>query len=311
MRRLAAFLPALAVLPALADTVTLKDGSVLKGRITRQDKEALQILTPDRGPYPVPAAQVKAVEKGSSVWDRYDKEAAKSPDTPEGHLDLGRWCLKQGLPWQAEEEMAKAGSAEELGKLREARAVGLVLTAAYPGDTDKAFLASFGERAKEASRFMWELTEGQMYVRQITVADKGGKGDFKGKPDFTIVNLDQIRAKPGEYYAITRNGTIEAPGKILAYTFFHELMHLKFEMDHCLDCKECIMSSEPTADRLCDDADHRGKRDGASPSGAVVEGSCWGRIRKLVKDRPLRPLLRDPKRPPGPPPETRVLVLDH
>lgn len=125
---------------------------------------------------------------------------------------------------------------------------GRVLTATYTGDADKAFLESWADRAKAASKFMWELTEGQLYVKEITVTDRGGPADV------TIINKGSMKIRMGAH-AEAGPDTITAPGQILAYTSFHELIHFKYARpDHCTNCRHCIMSSDPTASQICDDA---------------------------------------------------------
>lgn len=322
----------------IADEVVTADGRRLVGKITEETADELTVLTPKDGPIRVLLSDVRARKAGKTPWDDFEAKKGEFEDTADGRLKLGNWCRDKGLPWQARVEWRKAVeldpeneaarkalgdrkgkdgwvtfedqqkargleffegkwlTADAIAKTLRARhpAVAWTLTATYRGDADEEFLRSWGERAKEASKFMWELTEGQMYVAQITITDNGGPADF------TIVNKDLTKAKPGSYYAITLADTIEAPGKILAYTFFHELIHFKYHRpEHCDNCRHCIMSSDPMASRLCDDGDHKG------PPGK----SCWGHIRDFhKKDMALLPLTRKAKL--GPVPETKVIVND-
>ncbi|MCE9583476.1 MAG: hypothetical protein K8T20_13400 [Planctomycetes bacterium] len=334
----AAIMLSLVSAAARAEEVLTTDGRKLVGTIASEDEERLTVLTYKDGPVEVRLSDVKSRKAGKTLYDDYATKKADFEDTADGHFKLGIWCRDKGLTWQARiewrktveleadneaarkalgdkkvkdtwttfEDQQKAKgleffegkwvTPEAIATIRRARhpAQGWVLTATYRGDADEKFLASWGERAKEASQYMWDLTEGQMYVAQITITDNGGPADF------TIVNKDLTKAKPGEYYAITLADTIEAPGKILAYTFFHELIHFKYHRpEHCDNCKNCIMSSDPNASLLCDDADHKG------PPGK----SCWGAIREFhKKDLALLPLTRKAK--PGPVPETKVIVND-
>jgi len=318
------------------DEIQVADGRKLVGRIIDTGDDEVEILTYKDGPITVRARDVRKTARGANLYDEYDAKTVDSPDTADGHFELGNWCKSKGLLWQARVEWRKAtelaadheGARKALGdrkvkdawvtfedqqkqagleffegkwlkpdavaRIKRARnpAQGWVLTATYKDDADKAFLESWGERAKEASKFMWELTEGQMYVEQITVTDKGGPADF------TIINKDQMRIRPG-VYAEAGGDTITAPGQILAYTFFHELIHFKYARpDHCDNCRHCIMSSQPTANQICDDADHK------APPGT----SCWGAMRKHHKELALLPLTRKWKA--TKPPETRVIVKD-
>lgn len=319
------------------DEVTLKNGKKLVGKIISETDEEITILTYKEGPLSVAAGEVKSTLKKPCLYDDFEKKRDESEDNAEGHFQLGEWCKGKGLLWQAavewgkaidldpdhekarkalshvkrkdrwvtyEEQMKEKGLAlfegkwlkpAEIEKIKFQRNpyYGWVLTATYKDDTDRAFLASWGERAREASKYMWRLTEGQVYVKEITVTDKGGKADF------TIINKDAIKIGGGAY-AATGADTITAPGKILAYTFFHELLHFKYKQAHCLNCKKCIMSSDPYADSICDEADHTSKDVTA----------CWSLVRKLHKDLALKPLTRkfDPELRPVP--ETKVILVD-
>lgn len=334
MRRIAFAL--LLLTPACADEVQVSDGRKLVGRITDESDAEVTVLTYKDGPITVARGDVKALKKGANLYDDYDKKRGEFEDTAKGHCDLADWCKGKGLLWQAREEWKKAVELDadceaarkglgdrkvkdawvtfedqqkakgleffegkwlkpaEIDRVKQARHpdYGWVLTATYKDDADKAFLESWGERAKKASAYMWERTEGQIYVKQITVTDKGGPADF------TIINKDQMKIRQG-VYAEAGGDTITAPGQILTYTFFHELIHFKYDRpDHCTNCKHCIMSSDPYANQICDDADHKG------PPAA----SCWAQIRKHHKTMALRPLTRKWKATAAP--ETKVIVAD-
>lgn len=322
-------------LSALADEVTTADGRKLVGRVTSEGDD-VTVLTYKEGPITVSKADVKATRKGATLYDEYDKKKSEFEETAEGHAKLGDWCKGKGLLWQAREEWKAAVKIDaeheaarkalgdkktkdgwqtfeeqqeakglklfegrwikpdEIEKIKFARhpACGWVLTATYKDDTDKAFLESWGERAKAASKYMWEITEGQLYVKEITITDRGGSADF------TIINKDKMKIRDGAY-AEAGPDTITAPGQILAYTFFHELIHFKYAQGHCDNCKTCIMSSDPYANQICDDADHK------NPPGA----SCWSMIRKKhAKEYALKPLTRKWKATPVP--ETKVIIKD-
>ncbi|GEM_PF-4867355 len=322
---------------APADEVSVRDGRKLLGRVTGETDTGVTVLTYKDGPIEVFAPDVAAVKKSRSLYDTYDEKKSEFEDTPEGRYKLGQWCRDQGLLWQSREEWRRAVELDpehaaarkslgdekrngawvtfeeiqkkkglepfegrwlkpaEVAKIKFARRpnYGWVLTATYKEDADKAFLESWGERAREASRFMWKLTEGQIYVKEITVTDRGGKADF------TVINKDAIKIGGGAYAAAGAD-TITAPGKILAYTFFHELIHFKYKFPHCEKCKHCIMSSDPYANQICDDADHKGP----------PENSCWATIRKHHKDLVLKPLTLDRRQELRPVPETKVVVRD-
>ncbi len=327
----------LLALPAGADDVLVADGRKLTGRITEESDDAVTVLTYKDGPITVARVEIKALKRVKSLYDEFDTKMGGFADTAEGCFQRGEYGRKQGLTWQAriewkkalehdpDHELARKALGDKKGKdgawvtfeqqqeakglemfegkwlkpgaIEQIRAqrhpvVGWVLTASYFQNADRAFLDSWGERAKEASLFMWQLTEGQMYVKEITVTDKGGPADF------LIVNQDSMKIRQGAY-AEAGADSIKAPGKILAYTFFHELIHFKYPRgDHCPNCRHCIMSSDPYANQLCDDPDHK----------TPPETSCWGAMRAHHKDLGLKPLTRKTKI--GEVPETKVIVKD-
>ncbi len=334
MIRRIAFLILALPLAARADEIATADGRKLVGRITAEGDD-VTILTYKEGPIAVPKGDVKASKRDKSLYDDYDAKRREFEDTAEGHAKLGDWCKSKGLLWQAREEWKTAvkidpdhGAArkalgdrkvkdvwETFEQQQEAKGLkpfegrwlkpaeieqikfarrpyyGWVLTASIKDNADKEFLEQWAERAKAASKYMWELTEGQMYVKEITVSDGGGAADY------TIVNKDAMKIREG-VYAETTGGTILAPGKILTYTFFHELLHLKYGQGHCDACKHCIMSSDPYATQICDEADHKS-----------ACTACWSLMRKKhQKEVALRPLTRKWKATPVP--ETKVVIRD-
>jgi len=167
-----------------------------------------------------------------------------------------------------------AGVFEEngfLGRVRQdppgpASGAGLGPDGTYRGDTDAAF-SSRGRADERGSKFIGNWSEGQMYVAQITITETAALR-------IHIVNKDLTKAKPGEYYAITLADTIEAPGKILAYTFFHELIHLKYRRRPLRQLSSLHHEQRPERFPLCDDGDHKapprtscGARSGNSTEG--------------------------------------------
>ncbi|MBI3726567.1 hypothetical protein HY251_21795 [bacterium] len=327
-----------------ADEVQTKDGKTLTGKITEDGEKTTTILTYKDGPVTVAAEDLKSKKKKPSFYDAYDKKAAESEDTAEGHYALGKWCELKTLTWQARAEWEKAVSldpshekahkalghekvdgtwktheevmkakglvlldgkwidakkADEIKRSRKG-CVAHVFTAACVGfEGSHAFLESWGKRAVEASKYMWRLTEGQMYVKQMTIFPKKEAGQ---KYDFEIVNQDSMKIRQGVYAQAYPGDHIDAPGQILAYTFFHEMIHYKFKRsDHCDNCHHCIMSSDPNADAICDDKDHK----------APPVQSCWGEIRAFYEKQEifLKPLERKtPEKLPPDLPETIVIV---
>lgn len=172
--------------------------------------------------------------------------------------------------------------------------VGWALTATFEGDVDAKRPESFGERAREASKCMRELTEGQMYVREISVTDTGGAAD-----DTILADArDAIKIGGGRYKETAGGGPSARPGKSWR-TFFYELIHLEYGSDRGTNCKHCIMSSDPCASQICDDADK-----------APPATSCWALMRRFDKGVSLKLLRQGSKAEIAPVPETKVNLRD-
>jgi hypothetical protein len=146
----------------------------------------------------------------------------------------------------------------------------LELHATYPEDATGAQLIQFGERVKEASKYAWRLTQGQMCVKKVIVEDKARCGDLRIARD----TWHSYKIRPGAYGQSSNGSHIDIAGKMLGYTFLHEMMHCIFWIadEYQPKCTPCIMSADPRADKLCDMDDHVGD-----------DLSCW---EKLVNSAP-------------------------
>jgi hypothetical protein len=131
------------------------------------------------------------------------------------------------------------------------------ITASCAWDADNAWLHRFGGRIKAGSEFLFMVTRGQMYVSVVTISDQTPRSECIAE------NKDSI--KTGRGYAWTGGGAMHVGGKVLAYTFAHEFMHLKcglpdeYTSDGRPACPICIMSADPKAHALCDSKTHIGK----------------------------------------------------
>ena len=79
---LTAFIFSLSALPtpAPADTITLKDGSTLEGRIGARDDETVLISVPDRGLLKVPRSSIQSIEEGETAVAGVDGYGATVDD---------------------------------------------------------------------------------------------------------------------------------------------------------------------------------------------------------------------------------------
>jgi len=97
--------PPLAILALLAltaasraDTVRLKTGHVLEGRITEENPREVRIRTANGSELTVARAEIAEVERGEAPLDTYKKRAAElKDDDADGHFALAEFCLQNRL----------------------------------------------------------------------------------------------------------------------------------------------------------------------------------------------------------------------
>jgi hypothetical protein len=95
-----------------AETVHLKDGRVIKGRIVREDADSITLGQP-LGEITFKKADVTKVTKDESELEYERKVKESPPKTSEEHRNVAAWCKEKGLDWLAEEHLKKA---DELSK---------------------------------------------------------------------------------------------------------------------------------------------------------------------------------------------------
>jgi hypothetical protein len=85
---------------ASADEIVLNNGGKLLGRATRVGDEV--VVTTPHGATRLPAADVRSITPGRTVWDDY-ADKAKAVDAKDGaaQLALGDWCREKGLSSEA------------------------------------------------------------------------------------------------------------------------------------------------------------------------------------------------------------------
>jgi tetratricopeptide (TPR) repeat protein len=120
-------------------------------------------------------------------------------------------------------------------------------------NVDEAWLERFAERVKQASAYLWKLTDGQAYIATATLTDQCDRGNW------WIQNLDQNRVDaPGgqKAYAYCDFAKIVTGGTVDPYTVSHELGHLLWHLpDHYDGSKDnqCIMAGPKGAPKFCQD----------------------------------------------------------
>jgi tetratricopeptide (TPR) repeat protein len=91
----------------LADTVYLKSGGKLSGRIATRSETEVQVNV-GAGIVTVPMAKVDRIVEGSSALEEYARRAAAlEPRDVDGWRELGRWAQSQSLNTQAHQAYQK------------------------------------------------------------------------------------------------------------------------------------------------------------------------------------------------------------
>ena len=96
----------LLAVPARADVVELKDGTVIEGRVEHMGDE---IRIHKRGGFvTIPMRLVKKITKKETPEQIYEKKAKKlEKNDVDAHLKLAGWCESQNLPELAAQEYRK------------------------------------------------------------------------------------------------------------------------------------------------------------------------------------------------------------
>jgi hypothetical protein len=104
---LVAIFVAVLPIPLCADTITLKDGRKLTGKIREAGPDTYRIIL-RQGSLEVPRADVVSIEEGPIPEEVYrDRARDLADDDLEGHLALARWCRKEGLDREFRWEMGR------------------------------------------------------------------------------------------------------------------------------------------------------------------------------------------------------------
>jgi hypothetical protein len=129
---------ALGPTPGLADTVHLKTGEVLEGKVEDRGAAGVVVETPF-GSIAVPRDEIARIERGATRDDRYAAERARTRlDDPEEVERLARWCRANEMEGEARRLEAEARR-QRLAAKRAALA---------PGDAEGLYaLAAWAEGA--------------------------------------------------------------------------------------------------------------------------------------------------------------------
>lgn len=94
---LAALLLSLQTLPCFGDTITLKDGRKLIGKVEREEGGRIHLIL-RYGKMIISRADVASIEEGPTPEEIYrDRASEVSDDDLDGILDLARWCEEADL----------------------------------------------------------------------------------------------------------------------------------------------------------------------------------------------------------------------
>lgn len=145
--RTPAVLALLALSTASADTITLDDGKVLEGTVERQE-DGTAVLRVGKAEIRLPERRIAKVEAAPLPREAYLARLREVPHTPEGHMELSRWCRSKGLKDEMREQaMAALALDPEYVEAREALGFRKV-DGVWMSEEDRARLAESGRKAE-------------------------------------------------------------------------------------------------------------------------------------------------------------------
>ncbi|NOX98998.1 MAG: hypothetical protein GXP30_04570 [Verrucomicrobia bacterium] len=272
-----------------------------------------------------------------SNYQVYLKQAATVNNSADSHYQLGQWAWSNGLEDEAWEQWILAlridpdhvatrkstGFSRENSGDRWARAGeinpdwiraleidnrALSLNITIEDDADADFLSEYQWRLRRLNWFIWQITEGQIYIKDIHIQDK-----TQGSPDSSIhrivipkgqLNIPVMKGGGALCKNSGRpNWQVISGGRcyvrILAHEICHGLFGVPDERHGCYCLMQGGLYGIKTQDLvLCDDHSHR-----PAPS---TPDSCWAIILKRY------PGIKHPNTEKfGRVPETKFTVLDN
>lgn len=258
----------------------------------------------------------------------YQERAAAVSRSGEAHYQLGRWAWEHGLEDEAWEQWIRALAVDpDHGPTRQAtgfvkrpdgwarpgkinrrwlervKADGRAISfdVAIQDDVEAEYFVELEWRLKRLSWFLWQISEGQLYLEKIEVADKTRQGRFvvpAGQLDVPVMQGGGAACynagQPGWY--VVSGGRCYV--RILAHEMMHGIFGLPDERHGCYCLMQGGLYGIKTPElELCDDDSHRA--DDQAPH------SCWSIIRRRF------PLMRHPNPVDyGRAPDVEIVITD-
>lgn len=204
------------------------------------------------------------------AWEQWilalniDPDHAASRKAMEFVESNGRWTRPGEINREWVNKIDKAGGAYSF-------------TIAIEDDADAAFFDEFSWRIRRLNWFIWDLTEGQVYLNEIRVADKTRKGRIiieRGKLNLTLLDGGGAIC----YNSGRANWFINSGGRCYVRIFCHEFFHGIFGLPDERHGCSCLMQGglygiKTTQISICDGDTHI--------DDLVTPTPCW----TLIQDR--------------------------
>ncbi len=252
---------------------------------------------------PRTALQPMPAQEWFNNYKTYLSRAARVEKSAEAHYRLGRWAWEHGLEDEAWEQWVKAlaadpdhletrkatgfvdteGGWERPGQVNpewvsqvDAAGRGLSFTVAIEDDASAAFFDELSWRLRRLNWFLWKITEGQVYLKEVKVVDLSTTGRFvvpAGQLDVPVMAGGGAScANPGRPdWRVISGGRCYV--RILGHEMLHGLFGLPDERHGCYCLMQGGLYGIKTPDlRLCDAEYHR-------PDPSAPE-SCWSIIQR-------------------------------
>ncbi len=150
-------------------------------------------------------------------------------------------------------------------------------------DVDMATLQQVADTVQIWSNTLWEISEGQQYMRTVTIRDAQPGEDSDIDVLIGAGDIDQTGSSlcGGATACVTggRNGRIiKVGGEVWPLVFGHEHGHYEFSVDEEYDnpvCPNCVMGrgNQGPAAQYCDASNHTPNAQEHYPDG--YESDCW------------------------------------
>lgn len=233
--------------------------------------------------------------------NEYQKRASECEETADAHFELGEWVMKQRLEEEAWDQWLAAvaldpdhaGVRKSMGMVKkdgkwvypgevneewvkkvDEGGRGLEYVVAIADDVDEEFYDGLSIRIRRINRFLWRLTEGQFYLKKITLKDMTRRARWripKGMADTKLMGAGGAQC----VNAGRENWYLRAGGRANVRIFVHELFHGIFGLpDERAGCP-CLMQGglygiTLAEIKICDEDSHKEER--------RIPGCCWDKI---------------------------------